>query len=161
MGQPLPQPTGEAMQRTGRSKAARLLGLALALYTIFLLYMMFVGFHRTALSGELRYNLVPLRTIGSYVTHFSAYPLRIWLINLAGNLVVFMPYGFVLPMLLPRARRLRGLLVVFVPPLLLLETLQSALRVGSFDVDDVLLNTLGASLALAGFHLVRRRYKKA
>jgi len=157
---PLQRESGEALRRASGSRAARLVWLAITLYTCLLLYMMFVGFHRMWLTDELRYNLVPLRTIGGYMTHFTAYPLRIWLVNIVGNIAVFMPYGFVLPLLLPRARRLRGLLAVFVPPLIVLEALQTLLRVGSFDVDDVLLNTFGAALALACFQIVRKRYKK-
>lgn len=45
-----------------------------------------------------------------------------------------------------RRPRLLHMLAGFLPVLLLLELQQMMLRAGSFDVDDVLLNTAGACL---------------
>jgi glycopeptide antibiotics resistance protein len=122
-------------------------------YTGCLLYWMFLGFGRSVhTTGHLDYNVVPFRTIGLYVLHFDSFTTRSWVINLFGNVGVFMPYGLLLPYLFPLAMRYRMFLLLFGCPLLGLELLQMLLRVGSFDVDDVILNVLGASIA---FILIR------
>ncbi|MCY9661457.1 VanZ family protein [Paenibacillus chondroitinus] len=120
-------------------------------YTGCLLYWMFWGFGRESLrSGghlEYNYNIVPFRTIGMYILHAHLFSMRTWVINLFGNVGVFMPYGFILPYLFRVARRNWVFLLLFGCPLVGLEVLQMLLRVGSLDVDDLILNIFGASLA--------------
>ncbi|MFD9408161.1 VanZ family protein [Streptomyces sp. NPDC059989] len=75
--------------------------------------------------------------------------------QLGGNLLLGVPFGVLLPVLLPQAR---GLLRVAVPTavvMMLVELIQGALVAGrAFDVDDVILNTVGA---LLGYLLLGRR----
>lgn len=130
-------------------------------YTGCLLYWMFVGFGRESLrSGGhfvYNYNVVPFRTIAMYIRHANLFPMRTWVINLFGNVGVFMPYGLMLPYLFRVARRYRLFLLLFGCPLVGLEVLQMLLRVGSLDVDDLILNILGASLAYSLFAAFTRR----
>lgn len=141
------------------SKARLLLWLILIGYTGFLLYGMFLGFGRSArISGPPAYNVIPFRTIGLYIRHFDSFPLQTWIINIFGNIGVFMPYGLLLPMLLRMAQAYRGFLLLFAGPLAGLELLQMVLRVGSLDVDDMILNVLGASVAYVGWMAFDRRY---
>ncbi|MEU9104836.1 VanZ family protein [Streptomyces xanthophaeus] len=79
--------------------------------------------------------------------------------QLGGNLLLGVPFGVLLPVLLPQAR---GLLRVAVPTavvMTLVELIQGALVAGrAFDVDDVILNTTGA---LLGYLLLGRRLGRA
>ncbi|CAM2901362.1 VanZ family protein [Paenibacillus sediminis] len=128
-------------------------------YTSVLLYLMFFGFHRTALSTDhMRYNLVPFKTIANYIFHYEAFGFKTWVINLFGNVVVFTPFGFLVPSLFIRARK--GLLFYssFVFVLILAEILQSVLRLGSFDVDDLILNTLGAAIGFRIYNKKKQAY---
>ncbi|MGW5849097.1 VanZ family protein [Streptomyces sp. NPDC055254] len=79
--------------------------------------------------------------------------------QLGGNLLLGVPFGLLLPVLLPQTR---GLLRVAVPTavvMTLVELLQGALVAGrAFDVDDVILNTAGA---LIGYLLLGRRMSRA
>lgn len=93
-----------------------------------------------------------------YIRHAGSFPMRTWAINLFGNIVVFMPFGILLPLLFGMARRYRAFLLLFSCPLVGLEVLQMLLRVGSLDVDDVILNVFGASLAYGLFAIFKRRY---
>ncbi|NEW07517.1 hypothetical protein GK047_16040 [Paenibacillus sp. SYP-B3998] len=134
-----------------KSKGLRwLIGLFFVGYTCCLLYWMFIGFgrgiHRDA---SFSYNLIPLRTIGLYLFHMDAFPWRVWVINLFGNMGVFMPFGICMPYLFRPAARYKIFILLFGCPLVGLEGLQMLLRVGSFDVDDLILNGLGASAAYA------------
>ncbi len=73
---------------------------------------------------------------------------------------MFMPFGFLLPIM---SRKLRGffriILLGFVLSLAV-ELVQLATNTGCFDVDDLLLNTVGAALGFLIFALVQRRRKK-
>ena len=69
-------------------------------------------------------------------------------LNLAGNVIGFLPFGFFLPIL---SRRLRNGAVVTALGFglsLLVESIQLVFKVGCFDVDDLILNTLGVLLEM-------------
>ncbi|MFC5450496.1 VanZ family protein [Paenibacillus aestuarii] len=122
--------------------------LLFAGYTACLLYWMFLGFgrHHQA-NGPFMYNLIPLKTLGIYIFHIHTFSWRTWVINIFGNIGVFMPYGWLLPCLFCGAGRYWRFALYFGCPLVLLEMLQMLLRVGSMDIDDVILNGLGASIS--------------
>ncbi|WUS95428.1 VanZ family protein [Streptomyces sp. NBC_00708] len=72
-----------------------------------------------------------------------------------GNLVLGMPFGILLPILVPRKLRMLRMFVLTVLVIVLVELVQGAVVRGrAFDVDDVILNTAGALLA---YLLVGRR----
>ena len=43
---------------------------------------------------------------------------------------------------------------------LFVETIQLISKVGSFDVDDLILNTLGAALGYLAYRLIRRYFRR-
>jgi len=70
--------------------------------------------------------------------------------NLGGNIIGFVPLGILFPWLFRRLRKgWRTILAVFMVSLLF-ETTQLYTGLGVFDVDDLLLNTIGG---LAGYLL--------
>ena len=74
------------------------------------------------------------------------------MLNVVGNCIAFMPCGFLLPAISRRCRKgficvMTGFLISF-----FIECTQLVFRVGSFDVDDLMLNTLGV---LIGFVINR------
>ncbi|WP_330451441.1 MULTISPECIES: VanZ family protein [unclassified Streptomyces] len=65
-----------------------------------------------------------------------------------GNLLLGMPFGILLPILVPRRLRMLRMFVLTVIVIVLVELVQGAVVTGrAFDVDDVILNTAGALLA--------------
>ena len=77
-------------------------------------------------------------------------------INLAGNILAFVPFGAILPVI---SRRFRGFFRVMLLGFsfsLLVECTQLVTRVGTFDVDDLMLNTLGAVIGYLFFALCDR-----
>ncbi|GHV57425.1 hypothetical protein FACS1894182_06220 [Bacteroidia bacterium] len=114
-------------------------------YTVLLFYWMIFGFGRTTLP-EYSCNLVPFRTIRWY---WSGMPVPLWerIVNLAGNIMVFIPFGILLPPLF-RGNFKKSFLVFF-GFLFLFETIQLITKRGSFDTDDFILNTLGFGLGFA------------
>lgn len=92
-------------------------------------------------------NLKLFHTIENYwyiVTHRPDSPLFAHcLINLAGNVVMFIPAGWLLPRLWRRFSRFFRFLLTSFLIILLIESLQLLTLLGSFDVDDIVLNLIG------------------
>ncbi|MFJ8648549.1 VanZ family protein [Streptomyces sp. NPDC093546] len=79
--------------------------------------------------------------------------------QIGGNVVLGVPFGLLLPVLVPRARGLVRVAVVTALAMLLVELVQGALITGrAFDIDDVLLNTTGA---LIGYLVLGRLLGRA
>lgn len=81
--------------------------------------------------------------------------------NTFGNIVLFVPLGMLLPLLMIRFRSLKRVLLVALCTSLTIETIQFFLRfVGNpraVDIDDVLLNTLGACIGFVIYRAGVRR----
>lgn len=78
--------------------------------------------------------------------------------NTIGNIVLFVPLGILLPLLATRFRSITKVILAAACLSLSIETIQFVLRfIGSpraVDIDDVLLNTLGACLGFAVYRMV-------
>ncbi|MDQ1147932.1 glycopeptide antibiotics resistance protein [Bacillus sp. SORGH_AS 510] len=90
-------------------------------------------------------NFVPFKTIIFYL-YIADVNLNIRIENLAGNVVGFIPLGFILPLLLKKFQRLSAVMAASFCLSLTYEILQLLFEFGSFDVDDLILNTLGGML---------------
>lgn len=64
--------------------------------------------------------------------------------NLAGNVVAFVPFGFFLPQVIRRGKSFGVLLLNVLVFVAGIEVFQLLSAFGAFDVDDILLNCLGA-----------------
>lgn len=120
--------------------------LLLVAYGILLSYLtLYAGTTHVPWSGRVR--LIPLETI---TTVLSKEPMEI-LINIVGNLAVFMPIGLLTPLLRDEPTSARRVAALSAGVSLLIEVLQlfSGRRIA--DVDDVLLNTLGGLLGYATY----------
>lgn len=125
----------------------RIISVVVTVYSCSLIYWMFIGFGRSDHhSNEYRYNLIPFETIRRYIKYYDHFNNLTWVINLFGNVGVFIPFGMLLPLIIVRFRSLPKLLLGTLIVLIMLEFLQMILRVGSFDVDDILLNMIGVSV---------------
>ena len=122
-----------------------------------LIYFMFFSesYGRTEAHAEYRYNLVLFQEIRRFLTYRDILGMPAVLLNVVGNVVVFIPYGCGLPLLFERLQSFWRIAVLSFAASLLAETMQLILRVGCFDVDDLLLNTLGV---LCGYGLWRLLY---
>ncbi|MCD9194726.1 VanZ family protein [Streptomyces albireticuli] len=100
-----------------------------------------------------------LRPGDSLRAYFSRPAFRDTVKQVGGNIALGVPFGLLLPVLLPRARGALRVAVVTAAVMLLVELVQGALITGrAFDIDDVLLNTTGA---LLGYLLLGRRLGRA
>lgn len=93
-------------------------------------------------------NFTLFKTIRMYIDY--SYKLNSFE-NLVGNVVVFMPFGFLLPYVLVRGKNYFVMLLNAFIFVLGIEVFQLFSAFGAFDVDDILLNCLGATLGYALF----------
>lgn len=92
-------------------------------------------------------NIVPIKeTINTFM--HSETGMRNSLRNLIGNILVFMPLGFFIPLLFDKFNNLKKVLKVGCLSSLAIELSQLFVGSNVCDIDDVIYNTLGA---LAGF----------
>jgi glycopeptide antibiotics resistance protein len=122
-------------------------------YALLLSYWMIFGFGRTTLP-EYSYNLVPFSTIRHFLLgeHIA---LRERLINLMGNIIVFVPFGILLPFRFHG--KFKKSLLLFLTGLFMLEALQLLFKRGSFDIDDFILNTAGFLFGYLVFKILKNR----
>lgn len=148
-------------------KRIRILGKILfVLYIIFIIYFLIFSdwYGRTGEMQEYHYNLVLFKEIKRFWEYRDQVGMFVMFTNLFGNVIIFMPFGFFMPMA-SKYRSLFSTVFYSFGLSLCVETFQLVTKVGSFDVDDLLLNTIGG---LAGYILfiicaaIRRRhvYKK-
>lgn len=111
-----------------------------------------------------QYNLKPFAEINRYLKYADKLGYFSVILNLVGNVLCFMPFGFVIPVLAARYRSLGKMLILSFLASLLVETIQLFSKLGSFDVDDILLNTLGGVIGYLLFRvgnaLLHSRHRK-
>ena len=132
-----------------------ILWVIFGLYIIILLYATLFGNRSGSYYSDMTIgdyiarsvNLVPFKTISLYIKWIfdgNRYNNYIPLTNLGVNLILLFPMGFFLPNLFGLLRNFIGYLSTNILILALIETIQLITRRGSFDVDDFILNILGA-----------------
>ena len=100
----------------------------------------------------LKHNFIPFRTIGYYVSMKE--PFDVAVRNVLGNMLLFIPYGFILPAAFSMLHRFVPLVLTVAFTSLFFELLQAVTRLGSFDVDDLILNTAGGITGWLMFKLL-------
>ncbi|MBP3701911.1 MAG: VanZ family protein, partial [Lachnospiraceae bacterium] len=101
-------------------------------------------------------NLAPFFTIGSQWRAFVRAEYDIFSfagINLIGNVIMFIPLGICLPALWKRLRSYGRFAFCVAAIILAVELVQLFTLRGSFDIDDLILNVVGASVGFAVFQV--------
>lgn len=95
-------------------------------------------------------NFIPFKTIKMYIKYagrLNSFE------NLAGNILVFVPFGILFPMIRTKKTRLADVFANILIMVIGIEVFQLFSAFGAFDVDDIILNCLGAVL---GYFLYRK-----
>lgn len=100
-------------------------------------------------------NVIPLR----FIFDTQGYTLFTWCKNVIGNILLFVPMGFFLLYLFPKVRdwSFQRYILLMAAVILGIELFQLFFMCGHCDIDDLLLNLLGAYL---GFQAARLLLKK-
>lgn len=127
----------------------KLYKILIPFYTLFLLYLMFFGF------GRSQYDINIVRLIPMFSTVGFVKQTILWktiIINIFGNILMFVPFGF-LGIVFPKLNQFWILILDFLFAIIILESFQYFTRLGVFDIDDVILNTVGVAI---GFWIYRK-----
>lgn len=134
------------------------------IYVLLLIYFLFFSeeYGRVAAAERAyRYNLVPFVEIRRFWIYREQVGTFAMFTNIFGNVLGFIPFGFILPVI---NRRMRSGFLITLSGFglsLTVEVIQLVAKVGCFDVDDLILNTLGALSGYLAFALcdyLRRKY---
>ncbi|KQT16360.1 teicoplanin resistance protein VanZ [Chryseobacterium sp. Leaf404] len=108
-------------------------------YTLFLLYLMFLGMGRF----QFEVNVIRIEPVFSTVK-FIENTIRWWDIVriVLGNVLMFIPFGF-LGWVFPKLQDLKCLMYTFISSIVIIEGMQYFTRLGIFEIDDILLNSFG------------------
>lgn len=152
------------MNNKTKQRTRNVLRVFFVLYMIALFYFLFFSerYGRTIRSTEYRYNLELFREIKRFIQYREIVGTESFIVNILGNIIAFAPFGFFMPIIRkqrvrkkPRntaVKAIRGAgLLVYVTLIsfelsLCIETIQLITRVGCFDVDDLVMNTVGGML---------------
>ena len=119
---------------------------------IFISYLLVLGYHlflsdslgKREIAESYRYNFTLLKEILRYVGNIDVIGLKLVVINIAGNIMAFVPFGIFVGYFLNNSK------YTFIKTILLgliftvaIEGIQLITRVGICDVDDILLNFIG------------------
>lgn len=91
-------------------------------------------------------NLEPFKQIITYIVRYNHYNFDTWFFNLFGNIILFMPFTFLLPICFNKAKTLKSSLAYIFMFSLAIEVGQYIFGVGVSDIDDIILNVLGGLL---------------
>lgn len=156
------------MSKNSAKRRIKHLGTMLfVLYILLLIYFLFFSeeYGRVAAEESIyRYNLIPFVEIRRFWIYREQLGVFAVITNLLGNVIGFIPYGFILPVIARKCRSGFFIILSGFGLSLLVETIQLITKVGCFDVDDLILNTLGAALGYLAFavcnYLRRNHYGK-
>ena len=84
-------------------------------------------------------NFIPFSSIRRDILTLNSYYIKV----LIYNIMAFIPMGFLLPLISKRARNMYFTIIVATAFSFLIEISQLITVLGTFDIDDILLNTLG------------------
>lgn len=96
-------------------------------------------------------NLIPFETVKLFINGYFNNKLTLldMLGNIFGNLAAFMPFAFFMPLIFKGINRWYKLMGVVLPSVIAVELLQLIFLTGSSDIDDVILNSIGALVMYA------------
>ncbi|RKE87651.1 VanZ like protein [Epilithonimonas arachidiradicis] len=109
------------------------------------MYLLYFGVARDFPDSPYKINYSPFQTITEYVITVLPYRLGEFSQNMLGNIILFIPYGF-LGILYPKFNQFKWLLLVFFITINIIEFSQYYFKRGFADIDDVILNTLGLTI---------------
>ena len=160
-----------------RKKQTDTAAVLFGIYGTIMLYLLFIR-NRTAVEGVpyweqvlSNYNLTPFHTIHNYwhILTNKAYYMEKWgavsiyrynarhaFINLAGNVVMFLPLGALLPAANGKLRKFLRTFFTSAALILTVEVLQLFTLLGSGERDDLILNMAGVSLGYLLWKLCRK-----
>lgn len=123
------------------------------IYTIAIIYFMFFGFGRPQFGithQEYRFSIVPTGIPLWFPNKLSFDILKLWIFSL-GNLLAFVPFGILIPMIF--GTKYHKFIFIFLISIISLEILQMITYLGSFDIEDIMTNSIGATIGFFSYKI--------
>jgi len=117
-----------------------------------MLYLLFFATFRDSPTILFEIKTVPFETINEYSTKVVLWDKTEAFKNVFGNIILFIPYGF-LGILYSKLSQFGWLFLVFFIAINIIEFSQFYFKRGYADIDDVILNTFGA---IVGFFIYKK-----
>lgn len=141
-----------------------IINISFIFYLLALVMLLFVGVMFVGIRGHIwtdlslieyirsSSNFVPFKTISEYISALfdGSMNIDIPIKNLLGNLMMFLPMGIYLPYYVKKINKIGKFTLAMIILLFVIEVTQLVTRRGSFDIDDFILNMVGA---LIGFSI--------
>jgi len=103
-------------------------------------------------AGFWNYNIVPLKSISPYLKNITyGYALK----NILGNIIPFVPFGFLLPIAYIKYRKFLKVMRISFVSIFGVELFQFVTMLGAFDVDDIFLNMIACLIGYCLFRLLQ------
>lgn len=101
------------------------------------------------------FNIIPFHTIKLFINGYNnnVVTYHAFIENIYGNLLAFIPFAFFIPLIFKKVDKYYEFLIIMVIIVLQIELLQFITMSGACDIDDVILNLLGASIAYFIFRI--------
>ena len=108
-----------------------------------------------SMQGSINYNLIPFRSMSAQIERITQW----WALkNLLGNIIPFIPFGFLLPVTYKKFSSAISVFVIGLASILVIESFQFFTKLGSFDVDDIILNMTGIVCGYVIFLVISRLF---
>lgn len=133
---------------------------SIVFFVIYILSLVAIFFFGSANRGS-EYqgvNFVPFKTIKMYLTT-TVLSDNVKILNLAGNVLLFVPLGFYLSVFSHRLPLLLRIFLLLLVPVAV-EALQYVFHTGATDIDDVILNFTGGLLGMFFCFLAERIFRR-
>ena len=155
---------------TGLGKHKRIIFIFYCLFMLYLLFFQRFAWNRNP-SGDysewLRtsVNFVPFRTVKDFIEILNN-PTSTWnfillsIANLSGNIILFIPMGIFLPSIFKKQKKLLTFVISIFLIILAVELIQLFSTLGCFDIDDLILNVIGALIGYTAWKVYGLRKHK-
>ena len=105
------------------------------------------------MQGSINYNLNPFRSMSTQIEYITQW----WALkNFLGNIIPFIPFGFLLPIAYKKFSVAIKVLSIGFASILLIEIFQFFTKLGNFDVDDIIFNMIGIVCGYLMFLVINR-----
>lgn len=135
-------------------------------YSAIMLWLLFIRYRSVEVTDyweqvSARINLIPFSSMGSMLATLRENPrwdvLWVVIYNLGGNIVMFLPLGFLLPELWGRFRKFGSCVGAVAVIMICVELIQLFTLRGFCETDDVMLNVLGGAVGYAFWRLKNKQ----
>lgn len=146
------------MNESQKKKEKVVFRILFAIYVLLVIYFLFFAemTGRTISDRTYHYNLILFKEIKRFIVYREQLGALAVTANLLGNILIFLPFGMLVPFLTKRFKKFWGVTLLTFELSLLVELVQLVTKVGSCDVDDLLLNTVGGMLGFACYAIAVR-----